>query len=79
MAYVLAFLPSILSIAAILIVLFMGGVTRTQVVLSLFAGSGLVLLANRYLEGFRMVNLPIIGAAIVFCAIGIYRRSRQKP
>ena len=79
MAYVLAFLPSILSIAAILIALFMGGVTRTQVVLSLFAGSGLVLLANRYLEGYRMVNLPIMGAAIVFCAIGIYRRSRQKP
>ena len=79
MAYVLAFLPSILSIAAILIVLFMGGVTRTQVVLSVFAGSGLVLLANRYLEGDRMVNLPIMGAAIVFCAIGIYRRSRQKP
>ncbi|MBQ7679479.1 MAG: hypothetical protein IJT34_06490 [Butyrivibrio sp.] len=79
MAYILAFLPSILSIIAILIALIMGGATRTQVVLSIFAASGLVLLASRYLEGYRMVNLPIMGGAIVFCAIGFARKAKEKP
>lgn len=77
MAYILAFLPSILSVAAILIALVMGGVDRNQLVLSIFVFSGLVLLANRYLEGYRMVNLPLMGAAIVFCALGFRRRYKK--
>ncbi|MBO5518124.1 MAG: hypothetical protein J6A42_08630 [Firmicutes bacterium] len=77
MTYILAFLPSILSVAAILIALVMGGVDRNQLVLSIFVFSGLVLLANRYLEGYRMVNLPLMGAAIVFCALGFRRRYKK--
>ena len=55
----------------------MGGVDRNQLVLSIFVFSGLVLLANRYLEGYRMVNLPLMGAAIVFCALGFRRRYKK--
>jgi len=77
MAYILAFLPSILSVAAILIALVMGGVDRNQLVLSVFVFSGLVLLANRYLEGYRMVNLPLMGTAIVFCLLGFRRKYKK--
>ena len=77
MGFVLTFLPAILSVIVILMSL-PWGVTRIQLVLSVFAFSGLVLLVSKYMDGYRAMNLPFIGAAIVFAGSGLYRRFHGK-
>jgi len=73
MQYVLAFLPSILAVVVILMCLPMG-VSKTQVMFSITTLCGLIMLADRYLEGYRMVNLPMIGTCVVFAAFGLYHK-----
>ena len=77
MRFFLGFLPSILSIAAIAVSWFSRGVTRTQAMFSILVFSGLVLLAGRFLEGYRMYNLPFVGTAVVFAGFALLQRPRK--
>ncbi|MCR4724020.1 MAG: hypothetical protein K5772_01150 [Clostridia bacterium] len=77
MSIVLAFLPSILSVIVILMMIPLG-VTRTQVMFSVTVLAGLIVAAYKYLEGYRMYNLPLVGTAVVFAAFGLYRTFVKK-
>ena len=78
LSIILAFLPAILGVIGILMALPFG-ISKMQLFFTVTAFCGLLSYANRHLEGYyHLVNLPILGAAIVFILFGLLNRKKRK-